>query len=133
MLKFQVCSWIPSKNGESMRKRISLPAIVALALASSSVAIPASATSSEPNFDYSDHLEVTAGASKLEVAQEDEGTTFYSLPAKKLSTRSASATPLSEVEAYEVRSPFELDSEMGPDEVTDWTKPEQWDSSEGAS
>ncbi|GGC28513.1 hypothetical protein [Brevibacterium sediminis] len=116
-----------------MRKRISLPAIVALALASSIVAMPASATSSEPNIDYSDHLEVTAGSSKLEVAKEDEGTTFYSLPAKKLSARSASAAPLSEVEAYEVRSPFQLDSEMGPDEVTDWTKPEQWDSSEGTS
>ncbi|MCI4013145.1 hypothetical protein [Brevibacterium sp. ZH18] len=116
-----------------MRKRISLPAVVAVALASSCVAIPASATSTEPNIEYSDHLEVTSGASKLEVAKEDEGTTFYSPPAKKLSARSASATPLSEVEAYEVRSPFQLDSDMVPDEVTDWTEPEQWDASEGTS
>lgn len=66
-----------------MRKRISLPAVVAVALASSCVAIPASATSIEPNISYSDHLEVTSGASKLEVTKEDEGTTFYSPPRKE--------------------------------------------------
>lgn len=66
-----------------MRKRISLPAVVAVALASSCVAIPASATSIEPNISYSDHLEVTSGASKLEVTKEDEGTTFYSPPPQR--------------------------------------------------
>lgn len=82
---------------------------------------------------FTDSLNVSVATGDLKVVRKDEGTTIYSSDSseKDATDRSASTDP--QVEAYEVRTPFDSKSEMSEGEIEDWTDDRLWEDSDGST